>query len=247
MVLIEASGMFFIHIPPKSTFVNRFITGKKSFLLPSGKAFPDKRFNLILLDPPWPNRSVQRRANYSISSSTPAIQCLLSSIPIHFLLAPAGIVGLWITNKPTFHNLILEPRGIFEQWGIELIEEWVWVKITKDGEPMCDINGSWRKPYEILLVGRKTPDGREKAGSSEVEEEKTGIKRRVIFAVPDIHSRKPNLKELFENVDFVPDLKDYEALEIFARNMTAGWWAWGNEVIEFQKKEYWVSQLDAEN
>lgn len=234
-----------IYVPPTSTFVNRFITGAEPFILPDGNRFPDKNFNLILLDPPWPNRSVQRKANYSISSSTSTIESLLSSIPIQSLLALEGILGLWITNKPAFHNLILDPGGIFEQWRVELIEEWVWVKITKDGEPMCDLNGSWRKPYEILLVARKICDYGEKKGSSKSDEEETGIKRRVIFAVPDIHSRKPNLKDLFENSGLLPDSGEYEALEIFARNLTAGWWAWGNEVVEFQKQEYWVSESES--
>lgn len=239
-VLANSNEEMSIYVPPNSTFVNRFITGAESFLLPNGNKFPDKNFNLILLDPPWPNRSVHRKANYSISSSTSTIQSLLSCIPIHSLLAPEGIVALWITNKPTFHDMILESRGIFEQWGIELIEEWVWVKITKDGEPMSEITGSWRKPYEVLLVGRKIPADRGKERSSETGEEEAGIKRRVIFAVPDIHSRKPNLKELFEKSALMPNSEKYEALEIFARNMTAGWWAWGNEVVEFQKEDHWV-------
>lgn len=169
------------------------------------------------------------------------IETLLSSIPIRSLLAPEGLVALWITNKPIFHNLIFEPGGIFEQWGVELIEEWVWVKVTKDGEPMCELNGSWRKPYEILLVGRKIPTGLESKGSSETGEEEVGTKRRVIFAVPDIHSRKPNLKEVFEDSGLLPPAGEYEALEMFARNMTVGWWAWGNEAMEFQKDDYWVS------
>ena len=32
----------------------------------------------------------------------------------------------------------------------------------------------------------------------------------------------------------------YEALEIFARNLTSGWWAWGNEVLKFQSDECWI-------
>ena len=34
--------------------------------------------------------------------------------------------------------------------------------------------------------------------------------------------------------------KKYLALEIFARNLTAGWWSWGDEVLEYQKKKYWI-------
>lgn len=217
-----------VFVPPYATLVNRFIQNTDSFLLPNDTKFP--QFDLILLDPPWPNRSVKRKNNYSTSTS---IQALLTTIPIPYLVAPGGIVGLWITNRPAFHALILDPGGIFDQWGIELIEEWVWVKITNDGDPISELDGFWRKPYEILLVGRKREAG-------ETREQGTNITRRVMFAVPDIHSRKPNLKGFFEETRLLQDSAKYEALEVFARNLTSGWWGLGDEVVRFQGAEAWV-------
>jgi len=63
------------------------------------------------------------------------------------------------------------------------------------------------------------------------------VKRRVLVGVPDLHSRKPNLKSIFEQV---MKKEKYEALEVFARNLTAGWWGWGDEVLKFQSEEYWI-------
>jgi N6-adenosine-specific RNA methylase IME4 len=57
-----------------------------------------------------------------------------------------------------------------------------------------------------------------------------------------VHSRKPNLRGLFE--ELLPER--YEALEVFARNLTAGWWAWGDEVLLFQKRECWVEAGEGE-
>ena len=38
----------------------------------------------------------------------------------------------------------------------------------------------------------------------------------------------------------------YEALEVFARNSTAGWWGWGNEVLKFQGREHWIDDHSGE-
>lgn len=72
------------------------------------------------------------------------------------------------------------------------------------------------------------------------------VKRRVIAAVPDLHSRKPCLKDLFERVFCsaqAPETslvcESYTALEVFARNLTAGWWACGNEVLKFNDRKCW--------
>jgi N6-adenosine-specific RNA methylase IME4 len=180
----------------------------------------------VILDPPWPNRSARRKKSYQISKTSSDIVALLSSIPISEHLAEDALVGIWVTNKPAIHDIVLDRNGLFDAWGLKLVEEWVWVKTTTSGEPVCALDSTWRKPYEILFVGRKR-------GSGNAKEE---FKRRIIFGVPDLHSRKPNLKVIFE-----PMLPlNYEALEVFARNLTEGWWAWGNEVLKFQSEEHWL-------
>ncbi len=61
-----------------------------------------------------------------------------------------------------------------------------------------------------------------------------------LSAVPDVHSRKPNLRQLFDEI--LPP--GYAALEVFARNLTAGWWSWGDDVLHFQHTSHWVSPPD---
>jgi N6-adenosine-specific RNA methylase IME4 len=208
------------YIPPRSSFLPGDIENTGNIF-----NYTAPQFDLVILDPPWPNRSARRKQSYRLSPSTPDAAALLSSIPLASHLAEHALVGIWVTNKPAIHALILDPNGLFDSWGLELVEEWVWVKVTASGEPICALDSTWRKPYEILLVGRKR-------GFEAVTE---NFKRRVIIGVPDLHSRKPNLKILFEPM--LPS--KYEALEVFARNLTAGWWAWGNEVLKFQSEEHW--------
>lgn len=211
-------------LPPNSTLLCGDIATTRDAFIASAP-----QFDLIILDPPWPNRSARRKKSYGISYASFDIRELLSSIPIRDHFAKEGLVGVWITNKEAFREMLLQPGGLFDEWGIGLVEEWIWLKTTATGEPTCALDSVWRKPYEILLVGKK--------GMQHSEE----VKRKVLIGVPDLHSRKPNLKPLF---DQVIQKEGYEALEIFARNMTAGWWAWGNEALKFQMDECWADRED---
>ncbi|PNP51607.1 hypothetical protein THARTR1_07863 [Trichoderma harzianum] len=185
------------------------------------------QFNLVVLDPPWPNQSVRRKKTdgYSTAYNLTEIQHLLLSITVPLHLAPDGLVAVWITNKSSVFDLVTSPRGLFASWGLELVTQWTWLKITSSGEPIFDMESTWRKPWETLLIakriGARAP---------------SGLKPRVVVAVPDVHSRKPSLRFLFEDVLG----RDYAALEVFARNLTSGWWSWGDQVLRFQAAEHWV-------
>ncbi|OTB19944.1 hypothetical protein K445DRAFT_18486 [Daldinia sp. EC12] len=189
-------------------------------------------FDLVVLDPPWPSRSVKRKHNsYTIAYNIQEIRHLLTQIPIASHLKADGIVAVWVTNKAAVTDLLTSPHGIFSEWGLELVGEWTWLKITSFGDPVIDLESQWRKPWERLLLCRKR--------DSTV---KAPIPSKVILGVPDIHSRKPNLRPLFQNI--LPE--NYTALEVFARNLTAGWWSWGSEVLYFQQGHHWVDIEDDE-
>ncbi|KAF9881791.1 hypothetical protein CkaCkLH20_00937 [Colletotrichum karsti] len=180
-------------------------------------------FDLIVLDPPWPNKSAKRkRGGYATVSGLEETKMLLEQIPVGGHLADGGLVAIWVTNKASLIDLLTSPKGILTAWGLEVATEWIWVKITSQGEPIYDIESAWRKPWERLIIAKRRGDNRK-------------ILQRVVAAVPDVHSRKPNLRFLFE--DLLP--RDFRGLEVFARNLTAGWWGWGNEVLRFQEHRHW--------
>jgi N6-adenosine-specific RNA methylase IME4 len=219
-IVSTSNGGPSVRIPPNSTVLNGDIASTSHIFLSHAP-----KFNLIVLDPPWPNRSARRKKSYGISYGNHEIRSLLSSIPLANHLADDALVGAWVTNKAAFREMVLGEGGLFQEWGVHWVEEWIWLKVTSSGEPISELSSMWRKPYEILLVGKKgIPAGGE-------------VKRRVLIGVPDLHSRKPNLKSVFEQV---MKKGKYEALEVFARNLTTGWWAWGNEALKFQSEEYWI-------
>ncbi|KAG6366486.1 hypothetical protein INS49_000663 [Diaporthe citri] len=208
-------------IAEESVYLQGTISSERSRFL---KEAP--MFDLIVMDPNWPNRSVRRkRGSYQTANDLDEIRETLSLIPIMSHLAPGGLVAVWITNKASVLELLTSPRGLFAEWGLELVGEWTWLKVTTAGEPMVDVNSTWRKPWERLLIARKRG-----------AETRLPCRSRVIVSVPDLHSRKPNLRPLLEDV--LPP--GYRGLEIFARNLTAGWWSWGDEVLKFQQPEHWV-------
>lgn len=219
-------GHDFAQIPPKSTALQGDIA---STLHTFTRTAP--RFKFIVLDPPWPNRSARRKKSYGIAYGTSEVKSLLSLLPVQAHLAGEGLVAVWVTNKSAFREMLLDECGLFEQWGVRLVEEWVWLKVTAGGEPICPIDSKWRKPYEVLLIGRK-------AGQEGKTIEGGEVKRRIIIGVPDIHSRKPNLSIIIEQFLGI-ETRTCEALEIFTRNLTTGWWGWGNEALKFQMSRHW--------
>jgi N6-adenosine-specific RNA methylase IME4 len=233
-----ASPGYCFKIPPRSTLFLSDSTHSDAFRasfreLTEEYTLP-RHFNLILLDPPWPSGSAKRKGAYEQVGGMPYMMKMLSKMDIDNYVEHNAMVGIWITNKESLRGHVLGPGGLFEKWNVGLVEEWIWVKTTLKGEPMFSLDSVLRKPYEVLLLGRAAPNSWTTMTAA------SNIKTRVIVAVPDLHSRKPCLKELLE--PYMPDANEYSALEIFSRYLVAGWTSWGNEVIKFNWEKYWATE-----
>ena len=229
---LQCSG-FNYRIPPNAKFLLSKINEPTApaFSIAALTMYPSHsasagpgQFDFILLDPPWDNRSVRRSASYTTMHDSDPMAVLRAMLGQH--IAPGALVACWITNRPSIRDTALEA---FQAWNVQLTEEWAWLKTTVDGLPVNQIGGLWRKPYEVLLLGRKNSDENQGPDSD--------VRRRVIVAVPDLHSRKPHLKTLIK--PFLPTT--YRALEVFARNLTAEWWSWGDEVLKHNWDGHWYT------
>ena len=192
------------------------------------------RFSVIVMDPPWPNHSATRKGNYKCAWSKHTILDMLLSMDLDVHIGPGGFVAVWTTNRPEVRRIVLDE--LFPAWGVELTEEWIYLKITSNGEPVTPIEGVWRKPYEVLLIG-KAPANRYAPVPVDNEDE---VRRRVIAAVPDLHSRKPCLKNLVETLLLHDATADFKVLEIFARHLVRGWMSWGDEVLKYNALGHWT-------
>ncbi|KAK2859595.1 hypothetical protein Q5P01_004215 [Channa striata] len=186
-----------------------------------------KKYDLIVMDPPWENKSVKRSRRYS---SLPSTQ--LKRLPIPVLASSNCLVVTWVTNRPSHLRFVRDE--LYPHWGVEFVAEWFWVKVTTSGQFVFPLDSPHKKPYEVLVLGRYRPS----ADSTPRSPEKSKVSvedQRLIVSVPSaLHSQKPSLSEV---------LKSYigaeaECLELFARNLQPGWTSWGNEVLKFQHTNY---------
>ena len=79
----------------------------------------------------------------------------IKSLPVPQLLAPGALVGIWVTNKQKY--LRFTKSELFPHWSIELVAEWYWVKVTRRGELVTNLDSPHKKPYEPLLIGQFRP------------------------------------------------------------------------------------------
>ncbi|KAK7535911.1 MT-A70-domain-containing protein [Phyllosticta citribraziliensis] len=199
-----------------------------------------RKFDLVVMDPPWPNASVRHKKGYQ-TYNLRELKTMLLKMDIDMVIAPNGVVCVWITNSERVRQGVLGPGGLFEHWGVALVEEWIWLKTTVSGVPQSPLSSGWRKPHEVLLVGRVSdwmqPESQVFAGQET-------IKRRVVAAVPDLHSRKPCIKSLVEELVLNKREGEYAGLELFGRYAVAGWCVWGNEAIKYNWDVYWKDEVN---
>ncbi|XP_069324311.1 N(6)-adenine-specific methyltransferase METTL4 isoform X1 [Eulemur rufifrons] len=216
-------------LPPKSSFLLSDISCMQPLLNCR------KTFDVIVIDPPWQNKSVKRSNRYSYLSPLQ-----IKQIPIPKLAAPNCLIVTWVTNRQKHLRFVKEE--LYPSWSVEIVAEWHWVKITNSGEFVFPLDSPHKKPYEGLILGRV--------------QEKTALPLRnadiKVLPIPDhklivsvpciLHSHKPPLAEVLK--DYIKP--DGECLELFARNLQPGWTSWGNEVLKFQHVDYFVA-LESES
>ena len=66
----------------------------------------------------------------------------IKSLPVPCLLAPGALVGIWVTNKQKY--LRFTRTELFPHWSMELMAEWYWVKVTRKGELVTDLDEGQR-------------------------------------------------------------------------------------------------------
>ncbi|KAM6219277.1 N(6)-adenine-specific methyltransferase METTL4 [Rhynchocyon petersi] len=211
-------------LPPKSSFLLSDISCMQPLLNYR------KKYDVIVIDPPWQNKSVKRSNRYSYLSPVQ-----IKQIPVPELAASDCLVITWVTNRQKHLRFVKEE--LYPFWSVEVVAEWHWVKITCSGEFVFPLDSLHKKPYEVLILGRI--QGKTALSLRNTNEEVLPIPdHKLIVSVPCIlHSHKPPLAEVLK--DYIKP--DGEYLELFARNLQPGWTSWGNEVLKFQHVDYFIA------
>ncbi|NXW65331.1 METL4 protein, partial [Eurystomus gularis] len=209
-------------VPPKSSFLLSDISCLQPLLNYK------KKYDLIVMDPPWENKSVKRSNRYSHLSSWQ-----MKQIPVPALAAPGCLVVTWVTNRQKHLRFVKDE--LYPHWSVKTLAEWHWVKITRAGEFVLPLDSLHKKPYEVLVLGRVQGDGEEPFRKS--EDVLPIPEHQLIVSVPcSLHSHKPPLAGVL--AEFIKP--HVECLELFARNLQPGWTSWGNEVLKFQHIDYFT-------
>ncbi|XP_064626510.1 N(6)-adenine-specific methyltransferase METTL4-like [Lineus longissimus] len=210
-------------IPPQSQFLMSDITCLRPLLE------DNKKFDVIVIDPPWKNKSVKRKKKYKTLNEWD-----FYDLPVAHLAADGCLLVIWVTNKQKQREFVKD--SWFPHWSAVFEAEWHWIKVTRHGETVFPMESPHKKPYESIILGRVRRDKKEM--SEEYEDEKMKkVDDKVLVSVPCcVHSKKPPLTEILK--DYLPD--DSCCLEMFARNLTPGWTSWGNEVLRFQHSDFFV-------
>ncbi|XP_045467327.1 N(6)-adenine-specific methyltransferase METTL4 [Harmonia axyridis] len=193
------------------------------------KYIPAKKFDLILLDPPWWNKYIRRKRKRSNHAYEMMYNDDLKDLKLENLLHEDSLVVVWCTNSPQHINALKDE--IFPKWGIEFISKWYWLKVTKTGEPICNFSEPpCKQPFEQIIFGSKK--------NRRIESPPNG---KLVLSIPSaLHSHKPPLVELLKL--YMP--KTPQCLEIFARYLLPGWSSYGNEVLKFQHESLYEEGED---
>ncbi|NXT19680.1 METL4 protein, partial [Syrrhaptes paradoxus] len=166
-------------VPPKSSFLLSDISRLQPLLNYK------KKYDVIVIDPPWENKSVKRSNRYGYLSSWQIRQ-----IPVPVLAAPGCLVVTWVTNRQKHLHFVKDE--LYPHWSVKTLAEWHWVKITRAGEFVLPLDSLHKKPYEVLVLGRVQGDIKEALRKS--EDVLPVPEHKLIVSVPcSLHSHKPPL------------------------------------------------------
>lgn len=222
--LASANGSKVV-LPAGSTFCQRDVRDLHHLALGKHK--------LIVMDPPWQNKSVSRGKRYDTFDHTELLK-----INIRHIADPDEcILAVWVTNRPCYMTYLREQA--LPSWGFTFHACWYWLKLSKNGELVTPLDSTHRLPVETLVVAYRVKD----AEHQELLRQQLGDQTRIVLSIPLRHSWKPP-PECFFDEENISNL--HRKVELFARELRPHWASVGNEVFKFQATELFQPQQQHE-
>ncbi|KAK4352011.1 hypothetical protein RND71_027529 [Anisodus tanguticus] len=220
-------------------FNHKYIIPKRSCFCMIDSLIPadsDCGFNLIVIDPPWENGSAHQKLRYPTLPNR-----YFLSLPVKQLCHTSGaLVALWVTNREKLRGFV--ENDLFPKWGVTYAASFYWLKVKANGMMTGELDLFHHRPYECLLLGYC--DGKD-THSRNLTRLNLIPDNQVVISFPGDYSRKPPIGDLL--LDYVPGSRPARCIELFAREMIAGWSSWGNEPLHFQDSRYFVSKTTENN
>ncbi|HHE6469306.1 TPA: MT-A70 family methyltransferase [Providencia rettgeri] len=195
-----------------------------------------KKYDLIYCDPPWQySNKVSNGAANNHYQTTSLFD--LKHLPVHTIAADNSVLAMWYTG-----NFVQEAFELAKAWGftVRTSKAFTWVKFNSLAHERFDKalqNGSlfdFHDMLDLLNAETKMNGGNYTRANSEdvlIATRGNGLERmsasvkQVVFSCLGEHSQKPwEVKNRLEQL-----YGDVNRIELFARDMSQGWDAWGNE------------------
>ena len=170
--------------------------------------FPDKKYQIIYADPPWPYDENWGNGAVKHHYESMSMKELLE-LPIPKITDQDCHLYLWYTN-----SFVKEAHELCEKWGFNYKQTLTWVKTYSNGKIITGTGYYFRGCTEHILFGIKGKLPRK---------DKT-LKNLVMCPRGD-HSEKPNI---FRNL-IIKQSGDLSRIELFARTKVHGWDVIGND------------------
>ena len=172
--------------------------------------FPNKKYQIIYADPPWPIRWTR-----NINKNMPLRELDYSTMPIseicNFPIREIAdddcVLFMWTTNE-----FLPEALGIIRNWRFRYEKLHTWCKNNGMG-------GHPRNATEHIIIAKR---GNPKPLRGKHDK---ALMNWMCLPVKQKHSQKPN-----EFRKIIEKLYGGNKIELFARQKTEGWDVWGNEV-----------------
>lgn len=177
---------------------------------------PDKKYTAIYADPPWSYRQCgtgpKSRGNAAQHYNTMTTDDICA-LPVKNLAGGGSVCFMWATFPQ-----IADALRVMEAWGFEYKTcAFVWIKKNrKSNTNFWGMGAYTRANAEICLLGI-TP------GFKPAAQIKSHAVHQVIESPVEEHSKKP--EETRRRI--VELLGDVPRIELFARQRSPGWDAWG--------------------
>lgn len=171
-----------------------------------------KKYKIIYADPPWAYRDLHMINSSVIDHYSVMNQENIKNLPVGGVADKDCALFLWVT-MPKLNEVF----DVIKAWGFEYKTcAFTWVKLNKKADTYFMGQGRWtRANAELCLLATK---GSPKKISCAI--------RSLVVSHYESHSKKP--KEVRDRI--IQLLGDLPRIELFARQKTAGWDVWGNEV-----------------
>ncbi|MEM7771051.1 MAG: MT-A70 family methyltransferase [Cyanobacteria bacterium P01_A01_bin.37] len=178
--------------------------------------FPNGKYGIIYADPPWTYRDKCNAGKRGVSHKYDVMDLeAICALPVQAIAADDCLLAMWwVPPMP------MEALRVAAAWGFtfKTMKGFTWEKVSKNGKHLIGMGSYTRANTEDCLFAVRGKPKRIDAGV-----------RQFIQSERREHSQKPDevrdrLVQLMGNVP---------RIELFARNTTPGWHAWGNEIAPF--------------